>query len=308
MDLRNVDLNLLVAFDALMSERSVTRAAQRLSIGQSAMSSTLARLRKLFNDPILVREGRGLVATPLAESLAQPVHDLLGEVDAVLTRRDVFDPGTADRTFTIIANDYLTMTFLQPLIAKLSTEATGVRLTITPTSDDAPARLRRHEADLLLMPREVIEERIDFRHRSLFRDRFVVAVDRHHPDVGDSITLKQFSTLPYVAAAYGHLRSLQEMQLDFLGVPRNIEVTVGFGTAPFLLKGTRLITLVHETLARRYADLADIRLLDPPIPRLQPITVIMGWTNRTDRDPGNRWLRKQLVEIAEGFGRPVSDD
>ncbi|SEU32770.1 LysR substrate-binding domain-containing protein [Nonomuraea wenchangensis] len=302
MDLRNVDLNLLLAFDMLMTERSVTKAAQRLSIGQSAMSSTLARLRKLFNDPILVREGRTLVATPLAESLAQPVHDLMTGVESVLTRRDQFDPATAERTFTLIANDYLTMTFLQPLIARLSTEAPGVRLRIFPTGDDAPARLRKHEVDLLLMPREAIEERIDFPYQHLYRDRYVVAVDRDHPEVGETITIEQFSTLPYVAAASGHQRSLQEMQLDFLGVPRNIEITVGFGMAPFLLRGTRLITLVHETLAKRFEDAAGIRLLDPPIPRLQPITEIMGWTRRTDTDAGNRWLRRAIVNLAADFG------
>jgi DNA-binding transcriptional LysR family regulator len=306
MDLRRVDLNLLVAFDTLMTERSVTRAAKQLSIGQSAMSSTLARLRKLFNDPILMREGRGLVATPLAESLALPIHELLTGVENVLTERDQFDPATAERTFTLIANDYLTMTFLQPLIARLSTEAPGVRLRIFPTGDDAPARLRKHEADILLMPREAIEERIDFPHQVLFRDRYVVALDRDHPEVGDTMTLEQFSALPYVAAASGHLRSLQEMQLDFLGVERNIEITVGFGTAPFLLRGTRLITLMHETLGRQFEDAAGIRLLDPPIPRLQPISEIMGWTKRTDTDAGNRWLRRAIANLAADFGTAIT--
>lgn len=307
MNLHNVDLNLLVAFDMLMTERSVTKAANRLSIGQSAMSSTLARLRKLFNDPLLIREGRGLVATPMAEALAQPVYDLLTGIQNVLTERDHFDPATAERTFSVIANDYLTMTFLQPLIARLSAEAPGIRLRIFPTGDDAPDRLRKHQADVLVMPREAIEENIDFPHQFLYRDRYVVAVDRDHPEVGETITLEQFSTLPYVAAASGHLRSLQEMQLDFMGVPRNIEFTVGFGTAPFLLKGTRLITLVHETLGKKYQEAAGIRLLDPPLPRLQPINEIMGWTRRTDTDAGNRWLRRAIANLAAEFGSEVAD-
>ncbi|MFJ6561193.1 LysR substrate-binding domain-containing protein [Streptomyces sp. NPDC091412] len=306
MDLRRVDLNLLVAFDMLMIERSVTRAAQRLSIGQSAMSSTLSRLRKLFNDPLLTREGRGLVATPLAESLAGPVHELLTGIEIVLAQREAFDPSTARRTFSVIANDYLTMTFLQPLIARLSVEAPGIRLNIFPTGDDFADQLRGHRADLLVMPREAFEEHEQFPHRVLFQDRYLVAVDEDHPEVGDEITLEQFTTLPYLAASSGHLRGLSEMQLDFLGVPRNVEITAGFGMAPFLLSGTRLITLVHERLAHKIGEAAGIRLLEPPIPQLQPITEIMAWTKRTDRDPGHRWFRQCLIDLAaeEPVSRP----
>ncbi|MGW5147209.1 LysR substrate-binding domain-containing protein [Rhodococcus koreensis] len=301
MDLRRVDLNLLVAFDMLMTERSVTRAAQRLSIGQSAMSSTLGRLRKLFGDPIMTRDGRTLVATPLAESLAEPVRELLTDIENVLALRHEFDPATAEHTFSIIANDYLTMTFLQPLIARLSIEAPGIRLRIYPTGDDFADQLRRHRVDLLLMPQEAFEEHTEFHHRTLFHDRFVVAVDKDHPEVGDEITLEQFTSLPYLAASSGHLRSLSEMQLDFLGVPRNTEITAGFGMAPFLLRGTRLITLVHERLARSIRAAAEIRLLEPPIPRLQPITEIMAWTNRTDAVPGHRWFRQTLIDLADEY-------
>jgi DNA-binding transcriptional LysR family regulator len=298
VDLRRVDLNLLVAFDMLMTERSVTKAADRLAVGQSAMSSTLGRLRKLFDDPLLTRDGRGLVATPLAESLAGPVRELLTQVEGVLSLGSAFDPATAERTFSIIANDYLTMTFLQPLIARLSTEAPGIRLHIFPTGDDFTEQLRRHRADLLLIPQEAFEEHEQFHYRVLFLDRYVVAVDQDHPEVGDAVSLEQFSSLPYLATSSGHRRSLAEMQLDFLGVPRNTEITAGFGMAPFLLRGTRLITLVHERLALHIGEAAGIRLLEPPIPRLQPITEIMAWTSRTDGDPGHRWLRQSLLDLA----------
>lgn len=298
MDLRRIDLNLLVAFDMLMTERSVTRAAQRLAIGQSAMSSTLARLRRLFDDPLLARDGRGLVATPLAESLAGPIREVLTSIEGVLAVKDSFDPATAERTFSVIANDYLTMTFLQPLIARLSTEAPGIRLHIFPTGDNFADQLRRHEADLLVIPQEAFEEHAQFNHRVLFQDRYLLAVDKDHPEVGDEITLEQFSTLPYLATSSGHRRSLAEMQLDFFGIPRNTEITAGFGMAPFLLSGTRLITLVHERLADKVGEAAGIRLMEPPIPRLQPITEIMAWTSRTERDAGHRWLRQCLIDLA----------
>ncbi len=297
MDLRRIDLNLLVAFDALMAERSVTRAAQRLSIGQSAMSSTLARLRRLFDDPILIREGRGLMATPLAEALAEPVAELLAGIEGLLSHRDTFDPATAQRTFSIIASDYVTMTFLQPLIAALATEAPGIRLRISPTSDDAPDRLRRNLTDLLVIPREAFTEHARFPHHVLIRDRYLVAVDKDHPEVRDHITLEQFSRLPYLATASGQRPSLQEMQLDFLGIPRNTEITAEFGLAPFLLAGTQLVTLIHEALARRVGDAAGIRVFDPPIPGFRPITEIMAWTSRTEGDAGNKWLRQRLIDL-----------
>jgi DNA-binding transcriptional LysR family regulator len=262
------------------------------------MSLTLGRLRRLFDDPILIREGRGLIATPLAESLTEPVRDLLTGIENVLSQRDHFDPTTAERTFSVIANDYLTMTFLQPLIGRLSTEAPGIRLHIFPTGDDFADQLKRNRADLLVMPLEAFEAHAQFHHRVLFRDRYLVAVDADHPDVGDEITLEQFSTLPYLATSSGHLRSLAEMQLDFFGTPRNTEITAGFGMAPFLLRGTRLITLVHERLGHKIREAAGIRLLEPPLPRLQPITEIMAWTNRTDQDPGHRWFRQSLIELA----------
>lgn len=298
MDLRRLDLNLLVAFDALMIERSVTGAARRLSIGQSAMSSTLARLRKELDDLIMVRDGRGLVATPFAEALAPRISGLLTEISDVLSLRETFVPLTAERSFTITANDYVTMTFLQPLIARLARDAPGVRLRIHPTGDDPTGPLRRNDVDLLLIPREILqEESRDFHTAVLFRDRYLVAVDQDHPEVGETITLEQFATLPYLATSSGNVRSLAEMQLDLFGVPRNVEITAGFGLAPFLLKGTRLITLIFETLARRIAEPAGIRLLEPPVPQLLPITQLMVWTNRTDQDPGNRWLRSCLIDL-----------
>jgi DNA-binding transcriptional LysR family regulator len=299
MDLRRVDLNLLVAFDMLMTERSVTRAAQRLSIGQSSMSATLARLRKLFDDPILVRDGKGSAPTPLAESLAAPVRDLLTGVETLLAQQDSFAPATATRAFSLIANDHITMTFLQPFIARLATQAPGIRLTVHPTSDDSIDQLRRHQVDLLIVPREELAEHAQFPHQVLFRDRYLVAIDRDHPEIGEKITLEQFSTLPYLAATSGHRRSLADMQLDFLGIPRNVEITTGLGVAPFLVRGTRLITLVHERLGRLIAEAAGIRLLDPPTPKTLSTTEIMVWTTRTEPDAGHRWFRTALAQLAE---------
>ncbi|MCT7660666.1 LysR family transcriptional regulator [Mycobacterium deserti] len=299
VDLRRIDLNLLVAFEALVAERGVTRAATRLGVGQSAMSSTLARLRKLLDDPVLVRDGRKLVATPLAESLLEPVRAILLDIEEVLAQRDAFTPATDARTFSILVMSYhLTYTYLHPLLARLDVEAPRVRLHIEPVSDDFAERLARHEIDLLIVPREACPEHRVLPHRVLFSDRYVVAADRDHPEIGDEITYEQFCTLPYLATWSGHQRSPVENQLDLLGVPRNVEVITEFGIASFLLRGTRMITVLHERLANSLVDLANLKLLEPPIEGLRPTTELMVWTKRTDGDAAHRWLRQRLTDLA----------
>ena len=230
MELRNIDLNLLVAFDALVSERNVTRAASRIGVGQSAMSSTLGRLRRLLDDPVLVREGRGLVATPLAESLLEPVQAILADVDRVLSQGRTFDPATDARTFTVLLTNYhLIFTFLQPLLARLSAEAPHVHLHIDASTEPfAGGRIGSLEADLLITPQEPSAESEGFLHQTLYSDRYVVVADSDHPDIDDKISYKQFTTLPYIATLTANHSSRLESELDLLGVPRNIEITTEF--------------------------------------------------------------------------------
>ena len=155
MELHDVDLDMLVALDALLAESSVTRAAKRPCVGQSAMSSTLARLRRTFDDPLLVREGRTMVPTPYAESLARPVRDVLDRITAPLAGRSEFDPVRDDRAFRVIASDYTMVTFLTPLLARLEDDAPGVRLWVSPPGGDYVERQARGQVDLVVLPKEV---------------------------------------------------------------------------------------------------------------------------------------------------------
>src|ERR1700754_4132374 len=128
----SVDLNLLIALDALLSERNVTRAAERTSVGQPAMSASLARLRKHFDDQLLVRQGRQVMPTPLAESLVGPVREALAAVETVLVRSRAFAPRTDRAAFTIVAADYVTMVLLRPLFGAITDEAPYVRISVKP--------------------------------------------------------------------------------------------------------------------------------------------------------------------------------
>ena len=302
MDLRRIDLNLLVAFDVLLEERSVTRAAERLFVGQSAMSATLARLRNLFNDPILIRQGRHLVPTPVAESLVGPIREALALVSATLTRRGGFDPATDHRTFSIFASDYLTFVFLRPLLGALSREAPNVKLQIRPISGDFIDHLRQNQVDLLITAREAFPRHIDFPNQELFSDRYVCAADAHHPEIGERLTLDQFESLPYLATQPGLFPSVAELELDRLGIVRNTEATTGFMLGFFLLPGTRLVSLVPERLGRGFTEHFNVRLLEPHFPPIT-ITEIMIWPQRNTEDPSHRWLRERLLALAtELFG------
>lgn len=304
MDLRRVDLNLLLSLDALLRERSVTRAAERLSVSQPAMSSTLARLRRLFDDPLLVRSGNTLLPTPFAESLSDRLPHVLAQIDELVNRQPSFDPTTDTRVFTVAASDYITLLVLRPLVARLAADAPGVRLHVEPVNRDYPQQLREDRLDLLFLPQEVIVPMHGLSSQAVFLDRFVCAVSVDHPEVGASVSIEQLQTLPYLAYRAHGLSSNVDRQLDELGVSRAVEMTTEhFVIAPLLLSGTNMICMLHERLGIELERSAGIRLLEPPVV-LRPVTQAIFWHPRRDVDPGHRWLRDRVTEITSGFLQP----
>ncbi|WP_059008188.1 LysR family transcriptional regulator [Streptomyces specialis] len=299
--LRRLDLNLLLSFDALITERSVTRAAERMSVGQPAMSASLSRLRRFFDDPLLVREGGGLVPTTRALRLAGPIKEALDTVESTMRSIRAFDPRTDDRTFTLMASDYVLLLLLGGLLAELEEEAPGLRFTVRPITAGFPEQFHRSQFDLLLYPEELAPAGFTARSKRLFTDRLVCAVDRDHPDVGDHMTEEQFRALPYVSYDGMSLTTISEVRFRELGIDRPAEIrTQSFVVQPLMLPGSRLMALVHERLGRYFADRAGIRLLDPPFP-LRPMSEAMFWSPSADADPGHRWLRERILRAAEAM-------
>lgn len=295
--LSGVDLNMLVALDALLAEGNVTRAAERTAVGQPAMSASLARLRKHFDDPLLVREGRALIPTPLAESLITPVREALVAVESVMGSRAGFDPATDHRTFTLVASDYVSLVLLRPLFARIGGEAPGVRVNVVPVSADFADQLQRGHVDLVVMPMAFVG-RESFPHTRLFSDRYVLAADRDNPDIEEPVTPEMFRRMPYLSYRIGSLQSLGESELAEAGVEQRVELrTQSFVVTPFLLTGTRLVSLLHERLAKQLAEPARLRLAEPPVP-LRPIVEAMYWNPRHTDDPAHRWLRSCITDIA----------
>lgn len=302
-NVRRLDLNLLLAFEALIAERSVTRAAERMSVGQPAMSASLARLRTFFGDPLLVREGRSLVPTPRALELTASFQEALDLIDSTVRASRGFDPQTAHRAFTIMASDYVLLLLLSPLVAELEAEAPNLRLTIRPVAGDYAEQIDRPQLDLLILPEEAAD--LEARSARLFSDRLVCAVDQGHPEVGERLTQEQFRTLPLVSYRATPGESMIERRFRELGIDRATAVgTESIVIQPLVLAGTRMMALIPERLGRHFAEQAGIRLLDPPYP-LAPLHAAMFWVPRAGPDPGHRWLRDRVRQAAAALAGPA---
>jgi LysR family transcriptional regulator, nod-box dependent transcriptional activator len=300
MDIRQVNLNLLVALNALLAHRNVTRAALEVGLTQSAMSGELRRLRALFHDELLVRSGREYLLTPLATDLVEPVADLILSIEQTLSRRLSFDPATDERSFSIAMSDYTMMVLIEPLLQRICRSAPGICLHVHPLeSADLSTMLRPGGMDLVITVQP--EPESDICHVPLFSDRYVCVVSADHPHVGDSMPLELFQRLPRLQWGLGTvlISSTAEQHLKQLGGRVQL-TTESFALAPFLLRNTDLVAVLQERLARRLASAAGVKVF--PLPLVVPdLTEVMYWSPVAETDPGHSWLRTTISEIAQGL-------
>ena len=250
--LANLDLNLLVSLDALLSERSVSRAAERLGLSQPSLSASLARLRRHFHDDLLDRVGNRYELTPLAAQLAGQTASALAAVARVFASEPGFDPATADREFTVLISDYA-ITVLGPQLAALLQQAPSVRLRLhqvtIPVVNDAAQALR--EVDAMALPHGYLS---DLPSQQLFTDRWVCIVAADHRGVGEKVTLADLEELPMVVAHTPASYTPAGKQLSMLGVqPRVQLVAETFLALPFLVAASNGVALIQERLARQLA-------------------------------------------------------
>jgi DNA-binding transcriptional LysR family regulator len=296
-----LDLNLIVAFEALMETQSVAGAAALLSVGPQAMSASLARLRGVLSDPLLVRSGRGLVRTAVAESLREPLAEALAQLGGTLGDRRAFDPATDPAQFTVLASDYVTLVLLRGVMERLSEEAPRVSLSVRPVVTDFGDHMRSGHADLVILPHQIANRTRGLKAAPVFEDRFVCVVSSDNHQVGERLTLQQFRDLPYIAYDGGAIPSGAQQQMAARDIEPTAHVTTrSFVVAAFMVEGTDFSTIIHERLARYVAKRADIRVVEAPF-ELTPITETMYWSARTDQDPAHRWLRSRIAETARGL-------
>jgi LysR family transcriptional regulator, nod-box dependent transcriptional activator len=310
-NLRRFDLNLLVALDALLRTRNVTRAAEQLSLSQSAMSGELRRLRQMFGDELMVRHGREYALTALARDLIEPLADILGKIERTLDHQPNFDPVTESRHFSLVMSDYATLVLLAPLLRWATKEAPGISVSAFPFTSPIERMLVHDGVDLVVGPRFDLD---GVHSRQLFSERYVCVISADHPAVGDHLTTEQFESLPRLTVAWrppgGGAAGARMSGADWsnsafatmLDPPRTatnrVEMTTeSFVLAPFLVSGTRLVGLVPERLANQLRDVAGIRVLPPPAP-LPELEETMYWSAVADNDPAHAWLRETIADIA----------
>jgi DNA-binding transcriptional LysR family regulator len=313
MDLPSIDLNLLVALNALLRERNVTRAGESIGLSQPAMSASLGRLRRHFGDELLTRNGQRYVLTPLAAALVEQTDVALRYVGRTFAARPVFDAETSDREFTILMSDYALTVLGEPLLRLLEERAPDVQLRIRPNDrlavDEAHATLRAY--DFMVLPRGYLA---DLRSADLFRDRWVCVVGDQNSVVGDELTVEHLGRLRWIMTYDAPTQYTPvDKHLRLVGIDRHADVVIeSFLALPFLLASTQRAGVLQERAARKLAASGGLRILE--LPSSPPDLVeALWWHPSREGDPGHRWLQQLFVEAAETlsvlpFDRAVAPD
>lgn len=294
-----LDLNLLVALDALLSERSVSLAADRICLSQSATSSALGRLREYFADDLLVQKGRQMVLTARAEGLVEPVRAVLEQIRSTIAVPPPFDPATSDRTIRIMASDYITEVLLATAMTDLQAQAPGMRFEIQPLTEALHESLERGFIDLLI----TIDYAISADHPSqiLFEDDYVVAGWNGNPAMAGPMTKELYFELGHVTARFGRARvsAFEDWFVRRQKRQRRIEIVgPSFLSLPGLVIGSNRIATMHRRLATRMTEYLPLTLRELPLD-MPPIREAIQWHISSSNDPAIRWVVERIVAGAQ---------
>ncbi|WP_328471153.1 LysR substrate-binding domain-containing protein [Actinoplanes sp. NBC_00393] len=298
--LREVDANLLLSLHALLEERNLTHAGERMTMSQSAMSSALTRLRKHFNDELLVRSGRGFDLSPLAERLRPAVAEAVEAAEALLGTQREFDAASSIRRFGVSMSEYAMTVLAEPLIRLMAEQAPGCSIALDTLDEHGAFETQLMRRDLIIGPLGY-----DFpgHTQPVFTDHLVCIVARDHPRLaGGALTLADLAAMPHAVAAFvaagEHKRPL-EIELERQGIAdRTVLVQVtSLLTLPFAVGGTEMCAFVPSRLARRCLGILDLAIAETPLATVG-ITEAAHWHPGREKDPGVAWLRRLLYEVA----------
>jgi len=299
MNIQGLDLNLLRVFDAVLRDHSVTAAARHLGLTQPAVSNALARLRALLEDALFVRTPSGMDATPFARELAEPVRQALALLESALAHGPGFDPATSTRAFRFYMSDLGQVEFLPPLVERAQRVAPGLRLeAVALEVEDISDALAAGAIDLAVGFLPGLGPPV--RRQPLFRDRYVCLMRADHPAAGARLTRKAFLEASHALVSYKGGHRVIEETLERAGLARKIALRVPhFTVVPMVLERSDLILTLPSRVARVYQQRGNFKSLPPPVP-IAPADVAVHWHGRFERDPGNRWLREQVIELFSG--------
>lgn len=307
MNITDLNIKFLLAFEAMMTHRNVTAAAESIGLTQPALSVCLKKLRELLNDPLFVRTSHGMEPTVLAQELKEPILGALNLLRRTMTHTQDFDPGTSTRTFHMIMTDIGARVFLPPLLTELSRIAPQVNLnTVQLPVKEIRDCLESGEMDLALGFIHGLFA--DSYQQQLFRRSYVCLVRRDHPKIGDSITLQDYLAMPHaVVSAPGSGHEIIENTLTKKGLQRRVALRLShFLAIPLIVASTDLIVTVPTMLAESYSQAHNIKMIEPPI-SFPEYTISQYWHGRYHNDPGHRWLRELIYKLFHDQGPDFQD-
>lgn len=293
-NLRRLDLNLLVTLDVLLAEHNVTRAAERLNFSQPSVSVHLAKLREIFDDPLLLPGPRGMRPTARAEELREPLRQALEALERAVAPASPFDPAQARDTWRVAATDYGESAILLPALAGLRAAAPGTRIAVV---EMVPSRIAKQAelGDIDLAFHTAEGSPLNLRRRTLFAERYVLAGRAGHPRLKRRPTLKQFCTLDQVIVSPdgGGFSGVTDAALAEHGLERRVVLSVPhFLFLRSILESTDLVAMLPERLV---GNSGTLQVVDAPL-EVPGYEMAMLWHERSHRDPAHQWLREQIVK------------
>ena len=307
MQLNRFDLNLLISLDALLHEKNVTRAAERVFLSQPAMSAALQKLRDYFGDQLLVRVGREMELTPRGLSLVEPVREALLKVQTTLGTQPSFEPATVRRTFTVIATDEAVPELIPKVLGRLAREAPMVQCHIEQISQNSLTRLTYGDADLAvsldimrLYGLKVFPDTL--RTQVLRPARWICVMAKDHPFKGKTLSLEDYQGLSHIVARpNGHTAPVEEHVRRLIGMDLNVRAsTQSLLETLFMLPGSPFSATVPERLVKMVAPLLPLKTYALPFDALDGQEILI-WHKRNEPDPGHAWLRSLFTEAAKGL-------
>ncbi len=303
MDIRAVDLNLLVIFDAMARHRSVNRAAEAVGLSQPATSAALARLRVLFGDALFVRAGAGMEPTPRALELAPAVHAVVETISTQILQQAAFDPLLADRSFTILTPDIGEIAFIPPVLRRLRTDAPGVRLHAVSMPRKAAAEALESGAAELAVGFFPDLQKAGFFQQGLFKTSYACIACAGNQEVGPRLTLKQYLAARHVVVRPEGREHAFDRYLEEKGQHRRVMLELShFMSLLAILPGSDLIATVPDDIASAVERHIRIKRIALPL-RAPTIDVQQFWHRRLQHDPANRWLRGVFHEVNRREGK-----
>jgi DNA-binding transcriptional LysR family regulator len=293
------DLNLLIVFDAVMQDRSVTRAGNRIGLSQPAMSHALNRLRYMLKDELFVRTPDGMVPTPRAELLAQPLRNALSEMQLALEPA-VFEPAASDRSFALAVNNYAAVVLAPPLVAALASAAPSIRLDLRPSGTlDIVEQLDRGDLDLAVGSLDNPGER--FATAPLLEDPFVMVMRRGHPASRRKLNAAAIAALPHLEiSSSGEDTGFIDRWLRERGVERRIALRAPYLSAAPILAQSDLVATLSRRIAQEFVRNHPLQVRQPPYdpPRVR---TVMLWHRRLEGHPAHRWLRELILSVTKSL-------